>query len=108
MTRAASCALASPPALKEGRAIGCFGFAAPTMRMIGTEGMGASGGGEPPEDWASRRVEPRTSPATSAVADEAMRSLLLITSGFSLRSGPASVAGEGELELKGEGRPQPL
>ena len=45
IVRAASWAFDSALAVNAGRAIGCFGFAGPMIRMIGTDGIGASGGG---------------------------------------------------------------
>ena len=49
MVLAESWTLESGPVEKAGTAIGIFGRAAPTIRMSGTEGMGASGGGVAPD-----------------------------------------------------------
>src|SRR3972149_6608445 len=63
ITFAVSCAFASAADRNAGRAIGIFGRAAPTMRMIGTEGIGASGGGA----WASCPAAAGTATAKASV-----------------------------------------
>src|SRR6266704_1719772 len=70
IVRAASWAFDSAPAVNTGMAIGCLGFAAPTIRMIGTDGIGASGGGVPPGAGACCSAAPSVTKATPAANDD--------------------------------------
>src|SRR6267143_3438336 len=102
MVRANSCTFVSEGAVKAGRAIGIFGFAAPTMRMIGTAGIGGSGGGAPLAAGPGSRAAPRSVAAKARGAESHTIRRTILTASPS--RGPASVFRQDDLDGKGQGR----
>src|SRR5262245_20864114 len=98
IVRATSWALASAGAWKAGSAIGIFGRAAPTMRRIGTEGIGASGGGACPSC--------RTAAATAKATPRETRRM--VSRVASLKGSPglsrSLVGSQGDFHGKGDRR----